>query len=158
VNPSLADAGSQTKNALAAAESVGQKMVIVQARTDSDLGAAFDTLAQQHASALVVGADPFFNTRRDKLVELAARYKLPTMYSLREFAEVGGLMSYGTSIVEALRIAGLYAGRIVKGERPADLPVQQSTKIELVINLKTAKALGIVFPLSLLGRADEVIE
>jgi putative ABC transport system substrate-binding protein len=158
VNPTLADAGSQTKNALAAAESVGQKMVIVQARNDSDLGAAFDMLAQQHASALVVGADPFFNTRRDKLVELAARYELPTMYSLREFAEVGGLMSYGTSIVEALRIAGLYAGRIVKGERPADLPVQQSTKIELVINLKTAKALGIVFPLSLLGRADEVIE
>ncbi|MGA7072539.1 ABC transporter substrate-binding protein [Bradyrhizobium sp.] len=158
VNPTLADAGSQTKNALAAAESVGQKMVIVQAHTDFELGTAFDTLAQQRASALVVGADPFFNTRRNKLVELAARQKLPTMYSLREFVEAGGLMSYGTSIVEALRIAGLYTGRILKGEKPADLPVQQSTKVELIINLKSAKALGIIFPLSLLGRADEVIE
>ena len=158
VNPTLADAGSQTKNALAAAEFVGQKMVIVQAHTDFELGTAFDTLAQQRASALVVGADPFFNTRRNKLVELAARQKLPTMYSLREFVEAGGLMSYGTSIVEALRIAGLYTGRILKGEKPADLPVQQSTKVELIINLKSAKALGIIFPLSLLGRADEVIE
>jgi putative tryptophan/tyrosine transport system substrate-binding protein len=158
VNPTLADAGSQTKNALAAAESVGQKMVIVQARTDSELDTAFVILVQQRAGALVVGADPFFNTQRDKLVELAARQKVPTMYSLREFAEAGGLMSYGTSIIEALRIAGLYAGRILKGEKPADLPVQQSTKVELVINLKTAKALGLSVPLSLLGRADEVIE
>jgi putative tryptophan/tyrosine transport system substrate-binding protein len=158
VNPTLADAGSQTKNALAAAVSVGQKMVIVQARTDSELDTAFVTLVQQRAGALVVGADPFFQSQRDKLVELAARQKVPTMYSLREFAEAGGLMSYGTSIIEALRIAGLYAGRILKGEKPADLPVQQSTKVELVINLKTAKALGITVPLSLLGRADEVIE
>jgi putative tryptophan/tyrosine transport system substrate-binding protein len=157
-NPSLADVETQTKNALAAAESVGQKMVIVHASTDGDLGAAFDALAQQRAGALVVGADPFFNTRRDKIVGLSARQKLPTMYSLREFVQAGGLMSYGTSIVEALRIAGLYAGRILKGERPADLPVQQSTKVELIINLKTAKSLGIIFPLSLLGRADEVIE
>jgi putative ABC transport system substrate-binding protein len=157
-NPTLADVGSQTKTALAAAESVGQKMVIVQADTDSDLGAAFDALTRQHAGAVVVGADPFFNTRRDKIVELAARHRLPAMYSLREFAQAGGLMSYGTSIVEALRTAGVYAGRILRGEKPADLPVQQSTKVELVVNLKTAKALGIVFPLSLLGRADEVIE
>jgi putative ABC transport system substrate-binding protein len=158
VNPTLADAGSQTKNALAAAESVGQKMVIVQARTDSELDTAFVTLVQQRAGALVVGADPFFQSQRDKLIELAARQKVPTMYSLREFAEAGGLMSYGTSIIEALRIAGLYAGRILKGEKPTDLPVQQSTKVELVINLKTAKALGITVPLPLLGRADEVIE
>ena len=158
VNPTLADAGSQTKNAQAAAELIGQKMVIVKARTDSELGTAFDTLAEQRAGALVVGADPFFNTRRDRLVELAARQRLPTMYSLREFAEAGGLMSYGTSIIEALRLAGVYAGRILKGEKPADLPVQRSTKVELIINLKTAKALDIMFPLSLLGRADEVIE
>jgi putative tryptophan/tyrosine transport system substrate-binding protein len=133
-------------------------MVIVQARTDSELDTAFVTLVQQRAGALVVGADPFFNNQRDKLVELAARQKVPTMYSLREFAEAGGLMSYGTSIIEALRIAGLYAGRILKGEKPADLPVQQSTKVELVINLKTAKALGITVPLPLIGRADELIE
>ena len=157
-NPTLADVESQTKNAMAAAEFVGQKMIIVQAHTDTDLGAAFDTLAQQRAGALVVGADPFLSTRRDKIIELAAGHKLPTMFSLREFAQAGGLMSYGTSIVEALRIEGLYAGRILKGERPADLPVQQSTKVELIINLKTAKALGIAIPLPLLGRADEVIE
>jgi putative ABC transport system substrate-binding protein len=158
VNPTVADAETQTKNALAAAESVGQKMVIVEARTDSELEAAFVTLVQQHAGALVFGADPFFNNHRDKLVELAARQKVPTIYPLREFAVAGGLMSYGTSITEALRIVGLYAGRILKGEKPADLPVQQSTKVELVINLKTAKALGLNIPLPLIGRADEVIE
>jgi putative tryptophan/tyrosine transport system substrate-binding protein len=158
VNPTLADSAAQTKNALAAAESVGQKMVVVQARTDSELETAFITLVQQRAGALVVGADPYFNTQRERIVELAARQRLPTMYSLREFAAAGGLMCYGTSIIEALRISGLYAGRILKGEKPGDLPVQQSTKVELVINLKTAKALDIAVPLSLLGRADEVIE
>ena len=158
VNPTLADAETQTKNALAAAESVGQKMVIVQAHTDSELEAAFVTLVQKRAGALVVGADPFFITRRAKLVELAARQKLPTIYFFRNFTAAGGLMSYGTSITEALRIVGLYAGRILKGEKPGDLPVQQSTKVELVINLKTAKALGLNIPLPLIGRADEVIE
>jgi ABC-type uncharacterized transport system substrate-binding protein len=158
VNPELTDAEIQTKNAQAAAESVGQKLLVVQAHTDSELEAAFVALDQQGAGALVVGADPFFISRRDKLVELAARQKLPTIYFLRGFASAGGLMSYGTSITEALRIVGLYAGRILKGEKPADLPVQQSTKVELIVNLKTAKALGITIPLSLLGRADEVIE
>jgi putative ABC transport system substrate-binding protein len=158
VNPKLTDAEIQTKNALAAAESVGQKLLVVQAQTDSELEAAFVALDQQGAGALVVGADPFFISRRDKLLELAARQKLPTIYFLRGFVSAGGLMSYGTSITEALRIVGLYTGRILKGEKPADLPVQQSTKVELIVNLKTAKALGITIPLSLLGRADEVIE
>jgi putative ABC transport system substrate-binding protein len=158
VNPTNADAEIQTKNALAAAKSVGQKLPVVQAHTDSELEAAFVTLGQQRAGALVVGAEPFFISRRDKLVELAARQKVPSIYALREFAAAGGLMSYGTSITEALRIVGLYAGRILKGEKPADLPVQQSTKVELVINLKTAKALGLTVPPQIVARADEVIE
>ena len=146
------------KNTLAAADQVGQKVTIVQAHTDSELEAAFNTLVQQRVGALIVNPDAFFLTRRDKLVELAARQKIPTIYNLREYVMAGGLMSYGTSFTEANRIAGLYAGRILKGEKPADLPVQRSTKVELVINLKTAKALGITIPLPLLGRADEVIE
>ena len=151
VNQTIADAETQTKNVLAAAESVGQKMVVVQAHSDSELETAFVSLAQQRAGGLVVGADPFFVTRRGKLVELAARQKLPAIYFLRGFAEAGGLMSYGTGITEALRIVGLYAGRILKGEKPADLPIQQSTKVELVINLKTAKALGIEYPAAFNG-------
>jgi putative tryptophan/tyrosine transport system substrate-binding protein len=158
VNPTLADTEIQTKSAQAAAESVGQKLLIVQAHTDSELEAAFVTLVQQSAGALLVGADPFFLIRREKIIELAAHQKLPTVYNLREFVSAGGLMSYGTSITEALRIVGLYAARILKGEKAADLPVQQATKIELVVNLKTAKALGLTIPLSLLNRADEVIE
>jgi putative ABC transport system substrate-binding protein len=158
VNPTIADAETQTKNALAAAEMLGQKLLVVQATRDSELETAFVTLVQQRAGALVVGADPFFVSRRDKLVKLAAHQKIPTIYFLREFASAGGLMSYGTSINEALRIVGLYAGRILKGEKPADLPVQQTTKVELVINLKTAMALGLNIPLPLIGRADAVIE
>jgi putative tryptophan/tyrosine transport system substrate-binding protein len=136
VNPTIADAETQTKNALAAAEMLGQKLLVVQATTDSELETAFVTLVEQRAGALVVGADPFFVNSRDKLVKLAAHQKIPTIYFLREFASAGGLMSYGTSITEALRIVGLYAGRILKGEKPADLPVQQTTKVELVINLR----------------------
>jgi putative ABC transport system substrate-binding protein len=158
VNQPNAGAEIQTKNALAAAESVGQKLLVVQAHTDSELEAAFVTLAQQRAGALLVGPDPFFIRRRDKLVGLAASQKLPVVYSLRQFAMASGLMSYGTSITEAHRIAGLYAGQILKGEKPANLPVQQSTKVELVINLKTARALGLNVPNTLIGRADEVIE
>jgi putative tryptophan/tyrosine transport system substrate-binding protein len=158
VNPTNANAERDTKNGLAAAEVVGQKLLVVQAHTDSELEAAFVTLVQQHAGALMFGADPFFTSRRNKLVELAARQKLPAIYDLREYAVAGGLMSYGTSITEGYRIVGLYAGRILKGEKPADLPVQQSTKVKLVINLKTAKALGLTVPPQIVARADEVIE
>jgi putative ABC transport system substrate-binding protein len=158
VNPTNPDADNETKSARAAAGSVGQNIAIVQARNDSELETAFAALVQQRAGALVICADPFFNNQRDKLVELATRQKLPAIHSLREYAAAGGLMSYGTSITEAHRLVGLYAGRILKGEKPADLPVQQSTKVELVINLKTAKALGLTVPPLIVARADEVIE
>ena len=158
VNPTVSDSENNTKNILAAAESLRRKIAIIQAHTDSEIEAAFDTLAHQRAGGLMVNGSPFFLDRRDKLVELAARQKVPAIYNLREYATAGGLMSYGTSITEALRLSGLYAGRILKGEKPADLPVQQSTKVELIVNLKTAKALDLTIPLSLLGRADEVIE
>jgi putative tryptophan/tyrosine transport system substrate-binding protein len=158
MNPANADAQAQTKDVLAAAESVGQKLAVIQARTDRELEAAFATLTEKRADALLVMADPFFVTRRDKLVELAAGHKVPTMYPLREFVAAGGLMSYGASIAEAHRTVGMYVGRILSGEKPSDLPVQQATKVELIINLKTAKALGITVPNTLIGRADEVIE
>ena len=158
LNPANADAEIKTKDALAGAAAVGQKLVVVPARTDSELEAAFVSLVQRRAGALVISAEPFFSSRRDKLIELTARQKLPAIYTLREFVTAGGLMSYGTSITEALRLAGLYAGRILKGEKPADLPVQQSAKVELAINLRTAKSLGITVPPQIVARADEVIE
>ncbi len=158
LNPANADAEIKTKDAMAGAEAVGQKLLVVPARTDSELEAAFVTLAQQRVGALVISAEPFFSSRRDKLIELVTRQKLPAIYTLREFATSGGLMSYGTSLTEALRLAGLYAGRILKGEKPADLPVQQSAKVELVVNLKIAKTLGITVPPQIVARADEVIE
>jgi len=158
VHPTNANVESDTKNALAAAGSVGQKLLVVQGGTDSELEVAFVTLAQQRAGGLVIAADPFFLGRRDKLIELAARQKLPAIYPLSEYVTAGGLMSYGTGLTEALRVVGLYAGRILKGEKPANLPVQQSTKVELIINLKTAKALGLTVPPQIVARADEVIE
>jgi putative tryptophan/tyrosine transport system substrate-binding protein len=158
VSPTNPYAESDMNNVLAAAELVGQKIIIVKAHTDSELEAAFTTLVQQGAGALVVCADPFFTNRQDKLIESAARQKIPAIYYIREFAAAGGLMSYGTSITDAGRLVGLYAGRILKGEKPAELPVQQSVKVELIVNLKTAKALGLTVPSHIVARADEVIE
>jgi len=147
-----------TRDVLAAAPVLGLKVQILKASTDREIDAAFVSLVQSRTGALLVGGDPFFNNRIERLIELAARHAIPTMYLFREFVVAGGLISYGTSLIEQYRQVGLYTGRILKGEKPADLPVIQATKLELVINLKTAKALGLQIPDRLLAIADEVIE
>jgi putative ABC transport system substrate-binding protein len=154
-NPNAATAVQETQDA---AGSLGLELTPLQVTNEQDLDGAFAFAAQRSLRALLVGADPFFTSRRDLVVALAARHAIPAIYEFREFATAGGLMSYGTSIPDAFRQAGRYVGRILKGELPGELPVMQSTKVELTLNLKTAKALGIAVPLSLLGRADEVIE
>jgi ABC-type uncharacterized transport system substrate-binding protein len=141
-----------------AAQKLGLQVLVVNASTDGDFEPAFATIAKVRAGALVIGADPLFNTRSKQLAELTVRFALPAIYQFHEFAISGGLMSYGGSLSDAYRVAGEYAGRVLKGEKPADLPVQQTTKVHLIINMKTAKALGLTVPLTLLGRADEVIE
>jgi putative ABC transport system substrate-binding protein len=158
VNPSNSNAEPQTKDAQAAAATLGLHVDILRASSQDDFELAFATLVQQRADALVVGADPFFISRRDQLIALAARHAVPAIYFAREFAAAGGLMSYGASFADGHRQAGIYAGRILKGEKPGDLPVMLSAKFEFVINLKTAKTLGLEVPLSLLIRADEQIE
>ena len=136
----------------------GIQLEIMKASTESEIDAAFAVLVQQHAKALLIGDDVFFTSRHEQLVTLASRYSVPVIERWREFAISGGLISYGTSLADASRLAGEYTARVLKGEKAGDLPVQQSTKIELVINLKTANALGIDVPPTLLARADEVIE
>jgi putative ABC transport system substrate-binding protein len=159
VNPASATTFEHdTREILAAAAVLGVHVLVLKASTPEGIAEAFTTLVEQHAGALLVSSDALFFSQRDLVVALAARHALPAIYSFREPTAAGGLMSYGTDTPETYRQAAKYVGRILKGEKPADLPVQQVTRVELVINLKTAKALGLAVPLTLLGRADEVIE
>jgi putative tryptophan/tyrosine transport system substrate-binding protein len=158
LNPTNPVAESVAAAVQAAAGSLGLELKVVHAHTDEDLDVVFASLPGMRVGALVIGTDPFFTSRSEKLGAMSLRLAIPAIYQYRTFAEAGGVMSYGGSITDSYRHAGLYAGRILKGEKPGDLPVQLSTKIELFLNLKTAKTLGLTVPLSLLGRADEVIE
>ena len=158
VNPNNAGAELEITNMQAAAQRLQLQLLILKAGTERDINAAYETLVHQGADALAVGNDGFFLTRVDQLVALSARYAVPTIYARSEYAEAGGLMSYGTSQTDAYRQIGIYTGRILKGENPADLPVLQSTKFEFAINLETARALGIEVPPSVLAIADDVIE
>ena len=154
----LAGAERQSKEMQGAAGLLGLKLKVIRGGSEADIEAAFSSFDKQKAGVMVIGADAYFSARSAFLAELSQRYSVPAIYQTREFAAAGGLMSYGGNVPDSYHLAGVYVGRILKGEKPADLPVQQSTKIHLVVNLKTAKALGITVPLSLLGRADEVIE
>jgi putative tryptophan/tyrosine transport system substrate-binding protein len=158
VNPDNPNTETQTKEAQIAARTLGRTVEILHASNQTEIARAFASVVQRHVGALVVAPDGFFNSQPELLAALAAQHSIPAIYSLNEFARVGGLMSYGFSLTDSYRQVGAYTGRILKGDKPADLPVMQATKVELVINVKTAKTLGINFPLSLLGRADEVIE
>jgi len=158
MNPNFSGTESQLGDVEAAARMLGLQLIVLRASTDREIDIAFATMAQQGGGALVLGVDPFFLERRDHIVTLAARHAIPAIYPVRDFAVAGGLMSYGTDFADSYRQAGIYAGRIVRGEKPADLPVQRSTKFEFVINFKTAKVLGLAVPNAMQLLADEVIE
>jgi putative ABC transport system substrate-binding protein len=158
VNPKDPNAEADTKEAQIAADALGQKLIVGRASTETEIDQIFESFAQQQVGALFVDTEPFFTDQRTKIVALAARNRLPAVYQLREFVAAGGLMTYGTSITEANRQLGIYTARVLQGTKPADLPVMQSTKFELIINLKTAKALGLDIPDRLMALADEVIE
>jgi putative ABC transport system substrate-binding protein len=158
VNPTSPGAAIVLKDLQAAAQSLGLEVHILHAAAEREFEAVFSDLSKLRAQALVIGADPLFNDQSKRLAALATRYAMPAIYQFREFTEAGGLVSYGGSIADAYHQAGLYTARVIKGDKPSDLPVHQSTKLELVINLKTAKALGFDVPPSVLARADEVIE
>jgi len=158
INPNFPDAESQLRDGEAAARALGLQHTVLRAGSEREIDTAFATMAQQSGGALDVSVDPFFLARRDQIVALAARHAIPAIYPVRDFAVAGGLMSYGTDFADSYRQAGIYTGRVVRGEKPADLPVQRSTKFEFVINFKTAKALGLAVPNSMQLLADEVIE
>ena len=158
VNPNNSIAERVIQDVQQAARAKGLQLHVLKASSESEIDTAFASLVQLHAGALLVAADPFLTSRREQLVALASRHAVPSIYAWREFAASGGLISYGASLTSAFRLLGTYAGKVLKGAKPADLPVQQPTTFELVINLKTAKALGLTVPQSLLARADEVIE
>ena len=158
INPANVVAEDQSKNLQTAANALGIQLHIANASTDHDLDAAFVALSREQVRGLIIGTDGFLVSQSEQLAALTLRHAIPTIFQYRTFAMAGGLMSYGGSVIDSYRLSGVYTGRILKGEKPADLPVQQATKVELIINLKTAKTLGITFPITLLGRADEVIE
>ena len=158
LNPSAPATAGLLQELQAAARTLGLRLHALEASSDRDIDAAFAALAQSRASALMIGTDGFFVSRSEQLATLALRHAVPAIFQYRAFAAAGGLMSYGGSVTDSYRLVGVYAGRILKGEKPCDLPVQQATKVELILNLKTARALGVTMPDPLLARADEVIE
>jgi putative ABC transport system substrate-binding protein len=157
-NPKLPESARIPTDAQEAARTLGQQLLVLNASTPSEIDAAFATMRQRRANALFVGGDPFFSSRRQQIVALTARDAIPAMYTNREFVEEGGLISYGNDTVDGYRRAGVYVGRILNGASPSDLPIDQATKFELIVNVKTAKAIGLTIPESFLARADEVIE
>jgi len=158
VNPNNAVVREEVGDAQAAADALGRRMRIIEAGREKDFEIAFETLTQQRVGALLTQADPFFSSMRDRLVALSTRHAVPTISPYLNFAPAGGLLSYGSSISDAVRLVGNYVGRILRGEKPADLPVQQAVKVQLIVNLKTAQTIGLSVPPAILARADHVIE
>jgi putative ABC transport system substrate-binding protein len=158
INPANDNAANQLKDIAQGAAAVNRAITILKASNEGEIEAGFASFAEQRVNALLVASDPYFNSQRTKIVKLAARYNLPTIYEWREFAEAGGLASYGTNLIDNYRLAGIYVGRVLKGEKPAELPIVQTTRFEFVINLKTAKSLGLTVPPGPLSAVDAVIE